>query len=782
MDPEVVIALIIAGALLLVLAAGAAGFFLALGLRRRVRALEGRLGELDLRAASPAGALPSAGREASRAATPPVARVEALPPALPPRAPPPRAPSPRGELPLPHRSAAPPPAPSPRSRVTLDSLERLLGTRLLNWVGALVSLVGVAFFLKFLYDRGWIGPAGRVAIGLESGLLVLAFGELKVRRIHDLLSQAVSAVGSGTLFLTTYLSYELYDFGGQAATFAFLAWIAAFTVALAVLRRGRALAVLGFISAYAVPILLSTGQDRAEALFSYLAVLALGSVAVRAAREWWEVTPLCLALSTLYYGGWYARFYTPERLEIAVAGAAGLIVLFGSSSLARGLWRRSPVASADALALSVAQVSGLYYLWITLARSPIGTVHRAVLGLALVGISLVDQAWIWCLRRRRSANAVVEDALLILAAGVLVLVIPAVLRAEGAVLAWSLAALLLAAMGARSSRLSLAAGAGACLLVAVAAGFHQRVAHTGVFWPAANRVFVAWLAVAAAWILCGRTLRRAPESDLPPAWRVLRRLAAVLQVAGLVILLALFTYETHAWFRGELGVPGADLPALREWRLRSLLVLWAAFPWLWLWRARRAPALWLLGAGFYAVLGLASLASLSDLHRRETILLANPSFIAGLLLPAAVFIVARSIAASGHRLRAGLEVYAHVLIVALLTAELHQGLSLKGWEPARQEWVRMAVVSVAWAAYGTATFWLGLQRGLGAWRWFAMSLLLLTVLKVFLVDMAEVRQIWRVLSFVVLGALLMGCSFIYVRHEKRKLSALSMTPQHEARS
>jgi uncharacterized membrane protein len=647
-------------------------------------------------------------------------------------------------------------------------VERLLGTRLLNWVGALITLVGVAFFLKFIYDRGWIGPAGRVAIGLGSGLAVLAFGELKVRKIHDLLSQAVSTVGIGTLFLTTYLAYKLYDFSGQTATFTFLAWIAAFTVALAVLRDGRVLAVLGLLCAYAVPILLSTGQDQAEVLFGYLGILALGSIAVRAAREWPEVTPLCLAASALYYGGWHERFYAPHRLEIAVTGAAGLIVLLGLSSLARGLARRCPVAGSDAVALSLAHVSGLYYLWITLAKSPIGTVHRAVLGFALVGSSLVDQGWIWCLRRRRAASAVVEDALLILAAGALVLVIPAVLRAEGAVLAWSLAAVLLAALGARSRRLPLAAGACLCLVIAAGAGFRERVAHTGVFWPCANRVFIAWLAVAAAWLVAGWRLRQGQAGKREKGWGALHDLAGVLQVAGLAILLVLCSYETLAWFQGELGVPGADAPALREWRTRCLLVLWAVFPWLWLWRARRTPALWLLGAGFYAALGLASLTILGDLHRRETVLLANPSFIAGLLLPAAVFVVARNIARGGPGLRAALQLYAHFLIVVLLTVELQQGLSLKDWEPARQAWVRMALVSVAWAIYGTATFSIGLQRGLSAWRWFAMALLLATILKVFLVDMAEVRQIWRVLSFVVLGGLLMGCSFLYVRHEKRK--------------
>jgi hypothetical protein len=37
--------------------------------------------------------------------------------------------------------------------------------------------------------------------------------------------------------------------------------------------------------------------------------------------------------------------------------------------------------------------------------------------------------------------------------------------------------------------------------------------------------------------------------------------------------------------------------------------------------------------------------------------------------------------------------------------------------------------------------------------------------------MAEVRQIWRVLSFMALGALLMICSYAYSRHERLKRTA-----------
>jgi uncharacterized membrane protein len=80
----------------------------------------------------------------------------------------------------------------------------------------------------------------------------------------------------------------------------------------------------------------------------------------------------------------------------------------------------------------------------------------------------------------------------------------------------------------------------------------------------------------------------------------------------------------------------------------------------------------------------------------------------------------------------------------------------------------MALISAGWALYATAVLVIGISRNLPAWRWLALGLLGVTLLKVLCVDMAEVRQIWRVLSFLVLGALLMACSYAYTRLERRK--------------
>src|SRR5262244_2965478 len=59
---------------------------------------------------------------------------------------------------------------SPRAEQHTDgSLESRIGSQVFNRVGILAVLIGMAWFLKFAIVNHWIGPLGRVLIGLIAG-------------------------------------------------------------------------------------------------------------------------------------------------------------------------------------------------------------------------------------------------------------------------------------------------------------------------------------------------------------------------------------------------------------------------------------------------------------------------------------------------------------------------------------------------------------------------------------------------------------------------------------
>ena len=71
--------------------------------------------------------------------------------------------------------------------------------------------------------------------------------------------------------------------------------------------------------------------------------------------------------------------------------------------------------------------------------------------------------------------------------------------------------------------------------------------------------------------------------------------------------------------------------------------------------------------------------------------------------------------------------------------------------------------SALWMLYGTALMAIGFHRHLPFLRWLALFLLGVTIAKVFLYDMNQLERVYRILSFIGLGVLLLAISFAYQR-------------------
>lgn len=80
---------------------------------------------------------------------------------------------------------------------------------------------------------------------------------------------------------------------------------------------------------------------------------------------------------------------------------------------------------------------------------------------------------------------------------------------------------------------------------------------------------------------------------------------------------------------------------------------------------------------------------------------------------------------------------------------------------------RFAATSVLWALFATALMVLGFARSVTTLRRVSLVLFAVTLLKVFLWDMAHVSTPYRIVSFLVLGLMLIGASYLYHRYKAR---------------
>ena len=90
---------------------------------------------------------------------------------------------------------------------------------------------------------------------------------------------------------------------------------------------------------------------------------------------------------------------------------------------------------------------------------------------------------------------------------------------------------------------------------------------------------------------------------------------------------------------------------------------------------------------------------------------------------------------------------------------------------------RFAAASVLWTLFSVGLMLWGFRRHSGTLRGISLGLFVITIFKVFLVDMAEVSTPYRIISFFVLGCVLVGVSWLYYRFKDRLAGAMTDAEQ-----
>ena len=100
--------------------------------------------------------------------------------------------------------------PGPPSGIFADwNWEWLLGGNWLARIGIVAIIFGVAFFISLAIDRGWLGEAERVILGVAAGLAFIGGGEY-FRRRYGVWAQTVTGGGIAILYLSVYGAFALY--------------------------------------------------------------------------------------------------------------------------------------------------------------------------------------------------------------------------------------------------------------------------------------------------------------------------------------------------------------------------------------------------------------------------------------------------------------------------------------------------------------------------------------------------------------------------------------------
>ncbi|WP_417431208.1 DUF2339 domain-containing protein [Kiloniella sp.] len=192
------------------------------------------------------------------------------------------------------------------------SFEEAFTRQWLVWLGSLTVIIGGVFLIKYSIENNLLSPGFRITCGVLFGLSLMFGGEwLRRRPIEQAIAAlkpnhvppALTAAGLAITYGSIYAAYGLYDLISPLFAFVLLTIVAIAGLGLSLLQ-GPLIAAMGMAGAFVIPMLVSTGNSSAWALFSYLSFITASALAVVRYQNWWWLGWMSLAGSVLWQLLW----------------------------------------------------------------------------------------------------------------------------------------------------------------------------------------------------------------------------------------------------------------------------------------------------------------------------------------------------------------------------------------------------------------------------------------------------------------------------------------------
>lgn len=661
----------------------------------------------------------------------------------------------------------PPPGQYKEAEPWWAGLEESIGKRWTTWAGAIALFISAGFFVKYAFENQWLGPTGRIVLGIVTGIVVLFLGDQSLRRGMRALSQGLMGGGLAILYISLFAAFSLYDILPQIPAFAAMVVVTAAGMTLAILHDAISLSLLALVGGFLTPLMLSTGQDARDSLFAYLVILDLGVLGVAVFKRWRAMDILAFLGTWALFAGWFVTFYREEALLPTLLWLAAFFLIFLIVPFVYQL-RRGTASSVECftMALANAVVSFSFAYWVLRQD------HQYVLGFVALAMAACYVFLAVLLRRRVPDDARTLFGFVGLSVVFVTLAVPLHLKLHGVTMAWAIEGPVLLYLGYLYAYRPVRIAGFIVLALAAARLFYAHWPfHTEFYVLFLNRHFAAAMFVpvtAAAYAMIhDRHSGEATELD--------RYLMIAAGVSAGYLALIIMSGEVGWWLQWGV-VDGRLIGHYQYLSYCAIGAVWtigaAGYLAFTVWQESRAA--YCAGLGALGVALIVSLASYSVNRYEDYLLFLNLRFALGIL----TVIVAAGfawVAYDGREtlfgpyrsLARAVFVVASVFPLVLLSAEVYTYCKETIVSRRKAHWTGMMALSVVWGVYAVGWLIIGFWKGVRGFRIAALGLLAVVALKVVLVDMSTVQQIYRIISFVVLGLIMISASYLYHRLEKR---------------
>jgi uncharacterized membrane protein len=338
----------------------------------------------------------------------------------------------------------------PRVKVKREKtpIEEFIGTNLLNKVGIAILVLGISYGVKYSIDHELINPITRIILGYLAGLILIGIA-IKIKPNYKTFSAVLLSGGMAALYFITFAAYDLYALFPQAMAFILMVLFTAFTVYAAIQYDQKVIAIIGLVGAYGVPFLLSDGSGRVVILFSYMTIVNVGILLLAFRKAWKQLYYLAFGLTWLIFAAWYFdQFSVLEYLWISLIFSTIFFVTFYITFLAYKLIQSEPLKRWDIVLLMLNSFIYFGFGYFAIQGHPSGELF---LGLFTVFNAILHFVACYFIYTKQNAT---KDTFYFVAGMVLVfltLAVPVQLEGNWVTLVWAAEAALLFWIGRTKS-------------------------------------------------------------------------------------------------------------------------------------------------------------------------------------------------------------------------------------------------------------------------------------------------------------------------------------------
>ena len=207
--------------------------------------------------------------------------------------------------------------PSISKKVDSNASEKAIGANWLSKIGIVTLVLGIGFFVKYAIDQEWINEIGRVGIGLFTGGLLIAIAH-KLKAKYTVFSSILVGGGISVFYITITLAFREYELFSQGTAFIMLIVVTIFSVLLSLLYDRKELAIFSLLGGFAAPLMISTGTGNYIVLFSYILILNTGMLVVSFVKKWRVIGIMSYVLTLIFFWSWTLLSYKNQFLTVSL--------------------------------------------------------------------------------------------------------------------------------------------------------------------------------------------------------------------------------------------------------------------------------------------------------------------------------------------------------------------------------------------------------------------------------------------------------------------------------